>query len=280
MKRILLSLLSLALMPTCFADTTAPVYEFVDLGLPSGTLWATKNVGADSIHHPGLYLAWGETQAKTEYSWATYKWCDGTQSKMTKYVMNEEYGTVDNKKFLDAEDDAAATEKNVGCPTVEELAELMDSKYCKWTIDTVKGKKGARVTGNNGNSIFIPACGFMTNARLSSNNSSGCLWSNGLTVTQPKYYYNANVIRYGFSRSGGISLAAGDHNGAGFVPRNYGYNIRPVKRPDTGISDTRINTDKTIVKIYNISGLQIPQLQKGLNIVRYSDGTAGKILMK
>lgn len=254
--------------------------EFVDLGLPSGTLWANMNVGASSEEEGGLFLSWGETEAKTDYSWATYKWCDGTQSIMTKYVVDEQYGQVDGKTVLDPEDDAAATGENIGSPTIEEFNELLDKNNCTWTLETINDRKGARVTGPNGNSIFLPACGFMTGTRLSTNNTAGCFWTNTLTTTQARYYYNAHVVRVGISRTS-ISIDARDHNGAGFVPRNYGYNIRPVKH-STGSSgiDNIADDNATPVKYYSITGVETATPSKGLNIAICSDGSIRKIIVK
>ena len=57
----------------------------VDLGLPSGTLWADRNIGADSPEGYGDYFAWGETRPKSTYSWSTYKYCKGSYNTLTKY---------------------------------------------------------------------------------------------------------------------------------------------------------------------------------------------------
>ncbi|MCQ2315083.1 MAG: hypothetical protein MJZ85_00135 [Bacteroidales bacterium] len=76
-------------------------HGYVDLGLPSGTLWATCNVGADKPEDYGGYFAWGETKKKTEYSWNPYKWCNGSYNTLTKYCTHSDCGTVDNKTVLD-----------------------------------------------------------------------------------------------------------------------------------------------------------------------------------
>ena len=81
-------------------------HEYVDLGLPSGTLWAKCNIGANSETDYGLYFAWGETQgyanASTKaFSWNDYKWTEDEGATMLKY------NTTDNKTELDLEDDAA-----------------------------------------------------------------------------------------------------------------------------------------------------------------------------
>lgn len=271
----IVSLLLMSAIPDMHAEI-----EFVDLGLPSGTLWAKMNVGASSEEEGGMFLSWGETQSKTDYSWATYKWCDGTQSIMTKYVVEEQYGTVDGKKVLDSEDDAGASGESIGSPTIEEFNELLNKNYCKWSLETINERKGARVTGPNGNSIFLPACGFMTGTRHSSDNNAACFWTNTLTTTQARYYYNAHVVRVGITRSG-ISIDARDHNGAGFVPRCYGYNIRPVKHASesSGIDNVADNKANP-VKYFNITGVETLSPSKGLNIVIYSDGSVRKIIVK
>ena len=204
--------------------------EYVDLGLPSGTLWANMNVGATQESDSGFYYQWGDTVTrKADFSWKNYKWCNGTQQHMTKYCTDSTYGDVDNKLVLDLLDDAGALAANVGSPTKAEFDELLDKKLCKWTLDTVNDRKGARVTGPNGNSIFLPAYGFRTGTRVSSNNLAGCYATNTLKDAPARYNYNSYVVRFGVSRTG-VSIDSRDHNGSGYVPRNYGYNIRPVKR--------------------------------------------------
>ena len=116
-------------------DTTSSDHEYVDLGLPSGTLWATCNIGATKPEEFGDYFAWGETEPKEVYDWSTYKWCGGSAISMTKYCTNDNYGNVDNKKKLEAEDDAAIA--NWGSewrmPTSEEQKELVEECYMVWT---------------------------------------------------------------------------------------------------------------------------------------------------
>ena len=82
-------------------------HEYVDLGLPSGTLWATCNVGASKPEEYGDYFAWGEVKAKDKFDVSTYKWYNGSYKAITKYCTDSEYGTVDNKTELLPEDDVA-----------------------------------------------------------------------------------------------------------------------------------------------------------------------------
>ena len=102
-------------------------HEWVDLGLPSGTLWATMNVGASCSEDDGDYFAWGETEPKDVYDWSTYKWCNGSEYTQTKYCSNSDYGTVDYKTELDPEDDAAYVNwgSSWRMPTEQQLKELI-----------------------------------------------------------------------------------------------------------------------------------------------------------
>ena len=160
-------------------------HEYVDLGLPSGLLWATCNVGADSPEDYGDYFAWGETETKSYYYWSTYKWCNGNHDNLTKYCTDSDYGTVDNKTVLDPEDDAAHV--NWGgawrMPTREEMIELWDN--CMWTWTTQDGKNGYRVTGPNGSSIFLPAAGYYFDSSLNYAGSGGYYWSSSLNTDLP-----------------------------------------------------------------------------------------------
>ena len=135
-------------------DTIVPKVEpeYVDLGL--SVKWATFNVGATSPEDYGDYFAWGETEPKETYSWATYKWCDETDANMTKY------NKTDGKTTLELADDAAHViwGDRWRMPTKAEIQELFDK--CTWEADTVHGMSGKRVTGPNGNSIFIPTTGY------------------------------------------------------------------------------------------------------------------------
>lgn len=144
----------------------------VDLGLPSGTLWADRNVGADSPEDYGDYFAWGETSTKSIYDGRNYKW----RQDSSKYG-NSSFGSGFNKNTLNLADDAAYV--NMGAqwrmPTYKELNELRSK--CTWTWTTIKGTTGYKVTGPNGNSIFLPAAGYRSDRTLNSAGFSGYYWS-------------------------------------------------------------------------------------------------------
>lgn len=118
-------------------DWTRVTQKYVDLGL--SVKWATCNVGASQPQEYGDYFAWGETEGnnsgKTIFDWPTYKWCEGSETTLTKYNTNDEYGFVDDKITLDASDDAAHI--NWGSawrmPTPSEQQELRNTCYWEWT---------------------------------------------------------------------------------------------------------------------------------------------------
>ena len=153
-------------------------YEAVDLGL--SVKWAAHNVGATTPEEYGGYYAWGETEEKDNYDWSTYKWCNGSSDTMTKYCTSSSDGTVDNKTVLDPEDDVAHVKwgGNWRMPTKAEQDELRNN--CTWTWTTQKGVNGYKVTGPNGNSIFLPAAGYRSGTGVNNRGSYGFYWSSSL----------------------------------------------------------------------------------------------------
>ena len=199
------------------ATGTANGHEWVDLGLPSGLKWATCNVGATKPEEYGNYYAWGETTTKETYSWATYKWCNGSDDTLTKYNTNGGLGTVDNKTVLDLEDDAARA--NWGgawrMPTDGEWGELLDECTWEWKNAYKATTAGYLVTSKiNGNSIFLPAAGYRYNDVLDGAGNLGYCWSSSL--------YTGNPIGTWYVYFGSDSV---DRD---FNSRYFGYSVRPV----------------------------------------------------
>ncbi|MBP5318615.1 MAG: hypothetical protein J6Y77_04360 [Paludibacteraceae bacterium] len=202
--------------PSLSGNGTLQGHDYVDLGLPSGTLWATCNVGANSPEEYGDCFAWGETTPKTTYGWSTYKY--GTDyNQLTKYCNNSDYGKngfTDTKTTLDAGDDAATANWGSGwrMPTKAEMIELKEE--CSWEWTAPKGVYGYRVTGPNGNSLFLPAAGNCDECGLGDAGSLGGYWSGLLTAGSPSdafgLYFYSNSVNWGY----------GD--------RFYGRSVRPV----------------------------------------------------
>ena len=174
---------ALKIVPTGTIDG----YDYVDLGLPSGTLWATTNLGGASANSYGDYFAWGEITTKDSYTWENYTLANGSSTTFTKYNNSSSYGTVDNKTTLEAADDAATQNwgGNWRMPTIEEWEELFEK--CTWNWTTLNGVNGYEVKATNGNSIFLPAAGFRNYDELYSAGSYGDYWSSSLGTYYPDY---------------------------------------------------------------------------------------------
>ena len=203
-----------------FRRVYADTYEWVDLGLPSGTLWATCNIGADNPEECGDFFAWGETNPKESYVWSTYQYCKGSDNTMTKYCIDSSYGTVDNKIELDPEDDAATVNwgSSWQMPSFAQISELLYSYYTTSEWTTLNGVNGKRITSKiNGNSIFMPASGIYKSSTHLRNDSVGFYWSRSLET----YTTESNISRILLFRSDEISNNY-------IQDRYFGLTIRPV----------------------------------------------------
>lgn len=181
-------------------------HEFVDLGLPSGLLWAKTNVGAASSSDDGDYFAWGETASKSYYDWNTYKW--GSDYNLSKY------NSSDGKTTLDSEDDAATVNWGAPCrmPDSSEFEELCSK--CDWSWNSnYNGTSGYLVKGPNGNTIFFPASGFRYCDELNVHGSYGNYMSRSL---------------YPYDSSQALIFYNGVFNPTGINLRSTGYTVRPV----------------------------------------------------
>ena len=161
-------------------------YEWVDLGLPSGLKWAVCNVGAESPEDYGNYYAWGETTTKTEYT---------TENSVTYGLSISDLrsrGYIDGKGNLTSSHDAATV--NWGdiwrMPTQYEMRELL--YRCSWEWTTQNGINGHKVTGPNGNFIFLPATGYRLGSSFYNAGSNGYHWSS----TSLDYNYYAYYLFY------------------------------------------------------------------------------------
>ena len=192
--------------------------KYVDLGL--SVKWATCNVGAIKPYEYGDYFAWGETEPKTDYSWSTYKWCNGSYNTLTKYCSYSEYGNegfTDTKTTLDMEDDVAHVKWGGSwrMPTNDEQNELRLN--CTWTWTTLNGVNGYLVTSNKtgytDRSIFLPAAGYRGDSDLYNVGDYGYYWSSSLYAGNPN-------LAWSISFPSGSVYTVGSHR--------YGHSVRPV----------------------------------------------------
>lgn len=192
--------------------------DWVDLGLPSGLLWATRNVGATSPEDYGDYFAWGETTTKSVYLWSTYTYCNEVWYQLTKYCNDSDYGYngfTDNLTILQPGDDAATANYGGRTPTDEEWAEMINNTTVTWT--TQNGVNGRLFTGTNGNSLFLPAAGYRWNSSLISDGDWGVYWSSSFRTDLAYCAWD-----YGFRSSS-------DLNAVGNSNRYYGRTVRAVR---------------------------------------------------
>ena len=193
-------------------------HAYVDLGLPSGLLWATCNVGADTPEGYGDYFAWGETQPKDTYNWSTYQYCNGSFNTLTKYCNNSSYGYngfTDDLTTLLPEDDAATANwgSDWRMPTKEEWQELYNNTTHTWT--TQNGVNGRLFTASNGNSLFLPAAGYYGGTSLGYAGTYGNYWSSSLLTGSPNFAWSL------FFDSGDCYMYSNI--------RYYGFTVRPVR---------------------------------------------------
>lgn len=193
-------------------------HQYVDLGLPSGTKWATMNIGANSIVETGLYYQWGDSQGYTlseHEPWgdANYKWYNAETDNYTKYC------ATDNKTILDNDDDAAIVSWGNGwhMPTEEQISELINKEYTtyEWVYNYLhRGVNGALITSKiNNNTLFLPA-----NTEIGEDYERAVYLSNGAFVDP--YCTSLYANKYGPDIT--------NENCEGETFRRDPYTIRPV----------------------------------------------------
>lgn len=193
-------------------------HEYVDLGLPSGTLWATCNVGSEMPEGYGGYYAWGETEPKELYDWKSYKYGRFIHERyeLNKYCTDSAYGLngfVDNLTVMEPDDDVAWTCWGEGwrIPTIGEWEELFLNTTGVWT--TLNDVKGWRCTASNGNSLFLPAAGYWWDDAF--NADLGLYWSRTINKEFPY-------------RAWGFHFNCDSSHLCGSSDRNRGQTVRAV----------------------------------------------------
>lgn len=312
LKTILIALVALPFM--AFADEPQPPvpsepdgiiggHEYVDLGLPSGTLWATYNVGATSPYEKGWYFAWGETEPREDFSWESYKFFKGYEVDPN----NGEWAVLENigSDISGTEYDAARYQWGNGwrLPNEQESYEL---RMLCWSNGPSEenGVRGVRIYGPNEHSIFLPVCGFgLWYGELDPfYNTDGAYWTG---VEMPECGYNSRPIEpsniaksmlvdlTGFTRASSRK-AYGLNIRAVVNPKESGVNPIVYDRNSIAISFQNGNiivsgTDnKCTLELFDLSGRSIisatvdngfcplPSLSNGIYLVTVTDGASSK----
>lgn len=186
-----------------YVDLPTPVGKEVDLGL--SVKWANHNVGATTPEEYGGYYAWGETKMKHEYTEGNY------------------FYRSDNG-YVNIGSDISGTSYDVArvrwggdwrMPTYDEIKELLDS--CSWVRSALNGVVGWKVTGPNGNSIFLPAAGGRDGTELFGRGTDGYYWFGSLHEIYSEYACNLYFDDFYSHRLDSKNL------------RLHGFSVRPVR---------------------------------------------------
>ena len=192
---------------TITANLTLADHDYVDLDLPSGTLWATCNVGADKPEEFGYYYAWGETSTKNSYYSSNYKWYNGSDDSFTKYGEDD---------VLYLSDDAAYVNwgSNWRMPNDYDFRELINTHNTTTEKVTQNGVIGLKITSkSNGKSIFLPLAGFINGSTLVGAGTNAYYWSSET--------YDEERVCYLHIQNGDVTVSD--------CSRYMGQSIRPVR---------------------------------------------------
>ena len=185
-------------------------YDWVDLGL--SVKWATQNVGASNPSDYGDYFAWGETRPKSSYTWSNCFDClDGKyDGRWGTYRLGGQTRIAPSSGHDTARENWGSTWR---MPTITEFEELC--KKCTWTWTSQGVYEGYKVTGPNGNSIFLPAAGWCSGTNRNYVGERGFYWSSTLSSS---FSYDARSLGFNSSR----------HYTYDYSHRSDGQSVRPV----------------------------------------------------
>lgn len=213
----------------------------IDLGLPSGTIWACCNVGATTPEGSGSYYAWGETEKKERYDWTTYIHCDGS---------------IENSH--DTGSDIAGTDYDVAhvrwggswvMPSKGQIEELIEK--CSFTGTTKNGVEGGLFIGPSGGTIFLPVADIRWDGFLE------CLVPGGYYWSSTQSLYTDDAYRLNLDMSWGGSC--------GGEERAHGLTVRPVISGTNNIVHSKSSIDNTRQVIYSTNGLKVTDTISGIN---------------
>lgn len=208
--------------PEGFPKENAPTFgTAIDLGLPSGTKWASINVGASKPEEYGGYYAWGEVNEKNEYNEVTYQYATGVVGVDGHSYIDYHSDTETWGIWQSLGSDIAGTQYDVAhvkwrgkwcMPNREQQDELWN--YCVYMWITYRGVKGGLFIGPNGHSIFMSAAGSRLNCDPNGVGSHGFYWS---STNHDSYYSYGHTFNSNHAKN------------YGYAPfRAYGMNVRPV----------------------------------------------------
>lgn len=249
-------------------------FSYVNLGLESGLMWATYNVGATKPSEYGNCFSWAETQTKNLYKWETYKYSQTSEYTLFKYCMDYNNSmTVDSLNVLEPSDDAVTVNWSGEwrMPQSLEAKELINACDWVWT-DNYNGTGVAGCVGKskfNGNTIFFPAFGYASSSSISARNKSVNYWTSSLSSDRSDY---AIFFR----------MQSGEKMGRYTNARYFGMPVRGVsdskKKELTWhvvnfySSDSTLLKSDTIIENHSTSAPKIPEIE-GSIFIGWSDSS-------
>lgn len=217
----------LALWALLTMGLSAQQHPTVDLGLPSGTLWSTCDIGSDSPCRLGDYFAWGETKGlqsgKGNFTFSNYEW-GHTSKEIQKYNTQEKNGQVDGLTELEPCDDAATVLWGEGwrIPSEEQVRELLACCTWSWVIDEETGVRVCRfVSKSNGHTLSFTTSGAYFGTDCQCSGFFASFWLRNLREDNPRY---AKTLYMEVTRTGKTPGFVG----IPYSSRFSGHCIRPV----------------------------------------------------
>lgn len=189
-------------------------HAYVDLALPSGTKWATCNLGASKPSDFGGYFSWGDVQSRNSF------YADGSFKGLYPSIIKKSIGG-------DYKSDAATSQWGARwrMPSVADFEEL--KKYCNWQYKTINGHNGYLVTGTNGNSIFFPLTGGICGTDNALQNKRAVYRTADCHQTTSMFgaeYWESVCFTLEENES------HGDHRKCDGYPETNGFSIRPITK--------------------------------------------------
>lgn len=240
-NKVIIVVCLLIISLTAKAQSLIGGHEYVDLALPSGTLWAKCNIGANKDTDTGSFFSWGETiiKQKNKFTRSNYKYYKAheyfyqikkVKYLITKYNNNKDYGIIDNKYVLDARDDAATSQwGDTWCmPSDDQLEELC--KECKFNSFANNGKWYCKFTGKNGKVLILPIPGYYSesfNRGPVPYNNNGKVNTSVFMGDEYAFYWSKNLSKRDIGCGVALRLSC---NGTSqtFTTRHNGASVRAV----------------------------------------------------
>ncbi len=251
------------------AYAEVPQPKEVDLGL--SVIWADCNLGAATPYEEGGAFAFGETSVKENYTWETYKYCDGEV-----YLCHDIGENISGTEY-----DAAKVLLGNGwrLPTLEESNEL--AEMCDYGSFEKDGAMYGQFIGPNGGELIMPICGYMSRARRVAVNeqafylTGACEYDEGYDKEEDLYVRFLTPIT--------LVLTPAIPLPEWYANASLGGCIRPVKDRTTSVEMlSGVESESMVEEIYTLQGVKvassIENLTPGAYIIKKGSAVTKRII--